>query len=158
METRKGGVSVWLSAFFAVSLLFFYGEGATASPMQGGTIGFYLMNQKQLGLSPDQISRLQAINRKFQKLKEMENVRIKVIHLEGMKLLMQKDVNTGVLKKDIDRVLQHKKNIMTARVDMLADAHKVLTNEQFSRIQNLWRQMMNHEDAHPVMGQPPVAH
>lgn len=158
METRMGGVFAFSSAVFVFFLLLFHTTPVTAKTMQGGPIGFYLMNQEQIGLSPSQVSKLQEISMKFQKLKETETARIKMIQMEGMQLLMQKDININALKKDIDRVLQHKKNIMTARVEMLEEAHKVLTDEQFSKVKKIWRQMMMHNGLHHAMGQPPVAH
>lgn len=150
MEARTSRVSVFLSALFGASLFLFHSGVAIADPMQGGPIEFYLTNQKQLGLSPDQVSKLQAISTKFQKLRVIENGRIKVIQKEGMQLLIQKDINTVALEKDIDRVLKHKKILMTARVEMLVDAHKVLTDEQFSRLKKLLEQMMMHQEVKPV--------
>jgi Spy/CpxP family protein refolding chaperone len=143
--------------FSTFSFLFFQPLPATASPMQDGPIGFYLMNQEKLGLTADQISKLQAISMKFQKLKEVEKKRIHLIHMEGMQLLMQKDVNVTALKKDIDRVLQHKKNIMTARIEMLSDAHKILTDQQFAKVKKLLQQMMMGGNLHPI-SPPPVRH
>ncbi|MDA8059972.1 MAG: hypothetical protein M0Z37_06450 [Nitrospiraceae bacterium] len=156
MRTCSGHVPVFLTAIFAV--FFACGTIATASPVQGGPVGFYLMNKEQLGLSPAQISSLQKLNMKFQKLKTTEDARIKLIHREGMQLLMQKEINTAELKKDIARVLKHKKNIMTARIEMLAEAHKILTDDQFSKVKKLLQQMMMHQGMHPTAGHPSVAH
>ena len=157
MRNRSVQVSVVFLLLSAFSLLFFQPLVATASPMQDGPIGFYLMNQENLGLTADQVSKLQAISMKLQKLKEVEKNRIHLIHMEGMQLLMQKDVNVSVLKKDIDRVLQHKKNIMTARIEMLSDAHKVLTDQQFAKVKKLLQQMMMGGNDHPI-SPPPVKH
>ncbi len=151
-------VSVFNVTVFTFLLLFFQAVVAGAEPINDGPIGFYLTNQGELGLTADQVLKLQAINVKFQKQKAMEKARIQVIQKEGMQLLMQKDVNTGILKKDIDRVLKHKKNIMVARVQMLADAHKILTDVQFDKVKKLWRQMMMNHGVHPMMGHPAVGH
>ena len=94
---------------------------------------------------------------KFQKLKEVEKNRIHLIHEEGMNLLMQKNVDVNALKKDIDKVLQHKKNIMTARIEMLSDAHKILTDQQFSKVKILVQQMMRGNGVQPLPT-PPVKH
>ena len=150
-------VSVAFLLLFAFLFLFSQPVVATASPMQDGPIGFYLMNREQLGLTADQISKLQAINMKFQKLKEVEKNRIHLIHEEGMNLLMQKNVDVNALKKDIDKVLQHKKNIMTARIEMLSDAHKILTDQQFSKVKILVQQMMMGNGVQPLPT-PPVKH
>ena len=158
METHTVKTSIFLSAVFALALLFSQASMASAHEMHGGPIEFYLMHQNQIGLTADQVAKLQKINLTFQKVRVMEKARIHVIHMEGMQLLMQKDVNTSALEKDIERVLRHKKAIMVARVEMLADAHKILTNEQFSKVKTLWRQMMMHDGMHPMMAHPPVGH
>lgn len=158
METRTVKISIFLSAIFAIALLFSQTGVSSAHEMHGGPIEFYLMHQDQIGLTADQVTKLRKINLTFQKVRVMEKARIHVIHMEGMQLLMQKDVNTNALKKDINRVLQHKKAIMVARVEMLSDAHKILTDEQFSKVKMLWRQMMMHHGMPPMMAHPPVGH
>ncbi len=160
MKSQRVVRMVVFSSMVFLALLFVRVAPAGAHGMHGGPVGFYLMNQDRLGLSADQVAKLQAINMKFQKVRIMERARIHVIRMEGMQLLMQKDVNTSALKKDLDRVLKHKRALMMARIEMVAKAHQVLTAAQFEKVKKLWRQMMMmHHEMHPMMGHPgPMSH
>ncbi len=110
--------------------------------MHGAPIPFYLMNQDKLGLSKDQVRKLIHLRMGFRKVAIMEKARIKVIHEDVKSEMMKKNIDTSDVKKDINRIVDHKKKVMDSYVEMVANAHKVLTPEQFEKVRKLWREMM----------------
>lgn len=120
--------------------------------MHGGPIPFYLMNQDRLGLSRDQVQKLIHLKMEFRKTAIMEKAHIKVLHEDVMADMMHRTIDTSDVKKDMDSILAHKKTIMHRYVDMVSQAHKVLTPKQFEKVRKLWREMiMMH---HGMMGHP----
>ena len=114
--------------------------------MHGGPVTFYLMNRDRLGLSRDQARKLSDLKASFRKTAIMEKARIKVLHLDVMKDMMHRKIDTGEVRKDMDRILAHKKKIMDSYLDMIAKAHLILSPQQFEKVKKLWREtmMMHH--------------
>jgi len=110
--------------------------------MHGAPIPFYLMNQDRLGLTKDQVHKLVHLRMAFRKTAIMEKARIKVIKEDVKADMMKKSIDTADVKKDINRIVDHKKKIMDSYVEMVSNAHKVLTEEQFQKVRTLWREMM----------------
>ncbi len=114
--------------------------------MHGGPVTFYLMNQDRIGLSKDQVKKLSDLKSTFRKTAILEKAQIKVLHLDVMKDMMHRKINTKEVREDMDKILAHKKKIMDAYLDMIAKAHLTLSPEQFSKVKKLWREtmMMHH--------------
>lgn len=110
--------------------------------MHGGPVTFYLMNQDRIGLSKDQVKKLSDLKGAFRKTAIMEKAQIKVLHLDIMKDMMHRKIDTGEVRKDMDQVLVHKKKIMDSYLNMIAKAHLVLSPKQFEKVKKLWREMM----------------
>ncbi|MHB1606842.1 MAG: hypothetical protein ACYCTV_10725 [Leptospirales bacterium] len=110
--------------------------------MHGGPVTFYLMNQDRLGLSKDQVKKLSDLKDAFRKTVIMEKAKIKVLHLDVMKDMMHRKIDTGEVRKDMDQILIHKKKIMDSYLNMIAKAHLVLSPKQFEKVRKLWREMM----------------
>ncbi|AFS52345.1 hypothetical protein BOX30_06520 [Leptospirillum ferriphilum] len=110
--------------------------------MHGGPIPFYLMNQDRLGLSRDQVSRLMKLKESFRKTVIMEKADIKVLHLDIMNDMMHRKIETSEVKKDMDKILEHKKVIMHSYADMVSKAHLILSPKQYEEVKKLWREMM----------------
>lgn len=110
--------------------------------MHGGPIPFYLMNQDRLGLSRDQVNHLMKLKATFMKSVIMEKADIKVLHMDIMTDMMHRKIDTEEVKKDMDKILAHKKIIMHDYVDMVSRAHMVLSAKQYMEVKKLWREMM----------------
>ena len=110
--------------------------------MHGGPVTFYLMNQDRLGLSRDQVRKLSDLKSTFRKTAILEKAQIKVLHLDVMRDMLHRKIDTGEVRKDMDRILAHKKKIMDSYLDMISRAHMVLTPKQFGEVKKLWREMM----------------
>jgi hypothetical protein len=125
--------------------------------MHGGPIGFYLMHQDQLGLTPDQVRKLSKLKLDFMKTMIRERAQIKLLHLDTMALMMRHHINVQKVDRNMDLVLSHKKTIMHACTAMIANAHAVLTDDQFLTAKKLWREMMlmHHGMMHHPMLSPP---
>ncbi|MHB1286048.1 MAG: hypothetical protein ACYCYP_05705 [Leptospirales bacterium] len=110
--------------------------------MHGGPVAFYLMNQDHLGLTRDQVRKLSDLKSTFQETAIMEKAHIKVLHLDVMRDMMHRKIDTADVRKDMSEILAHKKKIMDSYLNMVARAHMILTPEQFETVKKLWREMM----------------
>ncbi len=110
--------------------------------MEGGPVAFYLMNQDHLGLTRDQVRKLSDLKATFQETAIMEKAHIKVLHLDVMRDMMHRKIDTSEVRKDMNKILAHKKKIMDSYLDMVSRAHMILTPEQFEKVKKLWREMM----------------
>jgi hypothetical protein len=127
-----------------------------AMMMHGGPIAFYLINQDRLGLTSDQVQKLQNLKMNFMKTMILEKAQIKVIHIETMALMMKYHVDVDRVNHSMDALLKHKRTIMHSYTSMIAKAHSILTDEQFTSAKKLWREtMMMH---HGMMMHPPHHH
>ena len=133
-------------------------HGCMGHHEHGGPIGFYLMNQDQLGLSKKQVDRLVALKMDFMKTKIMERAPIRVLHVEAMALMMHHNVNVKAVQDKVSKILAHKRKIMDAKVQTIAEAHRVLTAQQYQMVKEMWREMMRMHHGlmphHPMMGHP----
>ncbi len=112
--------------------------------MHGAPIPFYLLNQDRLGLSKNQVKQLVALKIEFRKKAIAEKAQIKILHLDIKEHMMQRNVDTGTVEKDLDKILAHKKVIAGSYIHMVAGAHKVLTSDQFEQSKKLMRAMFRH--------------
>lgn len=155
---RLLAVAVGLVLLFASPAWAHGHHGCVGHHGHGGPIGFYLMNQDQLGLSKKQVDRLVALKVSFMKTKIMEKAQIKVLHVEIMQLMMQRNVDVKAVQEKVSKVLAHKRRIMNAKVQAIADAHRVLTAQQYEMVKAMWREMMRMHHGlmphHPMMGHP----
>ena len=110
--------------------------------LHGGPVGFYLLNQDALGLTKSQVGKLSDLKLSFAKTFIREKSEIRILHLENMKLLMHRRVDTAQVHKNVNAILGHKKKIKLAFVDMISNANRVLTPEQFQKSKKLFRAMI----------------
>ena len=124
--------------------------------MHGGPIPFYLMNQDRLKLSPDQVKSLVDLKTSFEKKAIMERASIHVLKIDIMGLMRQRKIDTTKAGRDLDRIAEKKKSLMKAFVSVVAQAHTILTPEQFAESKKLWRQMILAH--HQMGGHGPIRH
>ena len=135
-------LSVCLLSFTGTSRASAHMEHHGMMMMHGGPIPFYLMNQDRLGLTKEQVTKLVKLKENFMKTTIMEHARIRVLHMDIMEDMMHRKIDTGDVKKDMDKILAHKKMIMHGYLDMISRAHLVLTARQYEKVKSLWREMM----------------
>jgi hypothetical protein len=124
--------------------------------MHGGPIPFYLMNQDRLKLSPDQVKSLINLKTSFEKKAIMERASIHVLKIDIMSLMRERKIDTAKADRDLDRIAEKKKSLMKAFVDVVAQAHTILTPKQFAESKKLWRQMILVH--HEMGGHGPMHH
>lgn len=135
MKTRK---IITISSLLVLSTI---SMALAASPQRGlkrhhRQLGIEMFAD-ELGLTEEQLSKIQEQQFATKKNSIEQRAKIQIAELELRKLMKDKDADAAEIRNKIKEIGELKTNLHLNRVEGKLALHKVLTNEQFEKLQSL---------------------
>lgn len=104
------------------------------SPAERPLISFMLDHRHDLGLTPEQVSRLEALRHEFAREAVRREAEIRVVELELAELLGRDPLDLGLVEPKIREAARLRAELRIARLRTLEQGKAVLTPEQRARL------------------------
>lgn len=117
-----------------------HGPRGRPSPAERPLISLALQHKEQLGLSAEQVQRLEALRADFQKEAIRRSADLRVAELELGELLRQDPVELGQVETVLKRLEGLRTELRLARLKTIEQGKAVLTPEQRQKLDALTRQ------------------
>jgi Spy/CpxP family protein refolding chaperone len=122
-------------------------------------ITIMLHHRSELGLSPEQVNRLEALRGEFSRDAIRRDADIRIAEIDLAALLQQEPIDFAKVEPKVREVAQLKADLRIARLRAIEQGKAVLTPEQRTRLQTLVSGMQHHHgprsgsgDAGPAKG------
>jgi Spy/CpxP family protein refolding chaperone len=107
-------------------------------------ITIMLHHRSELGLSPEQVSRLEALRGEFSRDAIRRDADIRIAELDLAALLQQEPIDLAKVEPKVREVAQLRADLRIARLRAIEQGKAVLTPEQRTRLQTLVSGMQHH--------------
>jgi Spy/CpxP family protein refolding chaperone len=119
-------------------------ERMMGDPAERPLITIMLHHRTELGLSPDQVSRLETLRGDFTREAIRRGADIRIAELDVNSLLEQDPVDLGKVEAKVREVAQLRADLRIARLRAIEQGKAVLTPEQRTRLQAMLSGGMHH--------------
>jgi len=112
-------------------------DGPVPSPAERPLISFMLDHRDELGLNPEQTSRLEALRQGFVREAVRRDADIRITEMDLAALLDKDPLDMPKVEAKVRELAQHRAELRIARLRTIEQGKAVLTAEQRSKLQAL---------------------